>query len=293
LGDVVDAAQLEVPSIAADGRLDGKVAMVTGGGSNGTLAGTGAAIAVLFAIKGARVVVADRDAARADNTLRTIERHGARAMPTVVDITEPAGCDRAVSVALETFGALDILVNNAAIAPSEDGASHALWQQVLDLNLSAPRLLSVAAREPLARAGGAIVNIASVAGLRAGAGAAYSAAKSGLIGLTKAMAFEYGRDGVRVNAVAPGHVLTPMGLGYEGSGWTAELSGARRMRAEAGLLASEGTAWDIAYAALFLASDEARWITAVTLPVDAGTTEVMPIVMHPYLAAAAEPSAGA
>jgi NAD(P)-dependent dehydrogenase (short-subunit alcohol dehydrogenase family) len=134
--------------------------------------------------------------------------------------------------------------------------------------------------------GGSIVNISSHAGLRAGGGIAYTAAKSGLIGLTKALAYEYGRAGIRVNSVAPGHVHTPMGIGY--TGWDTELTGARRLRAHAGLLGTEGTAWDVAYASLFLASDEARWITAVTIPVDAGTIEVMPIVMYPHMAKAAE-----
>jgi NAD(P)-dependent dehydrogenase (short-subunit alcohol dehydrogenase family) len=280
---------LEVPAIVPDTRMRGKAAIVTGGGSQGALAGSGAAIAVLLALKGAAVVIADRDAGRARHTQRAIVARGGRAEVSAVDITDPRGCEQAVATAVEAFGALHVVVNNAAIAPREDGASPALWQQVLQLNLTAPRLLSVAAQAPLAAARGAIVNIASVAGLRGGAGPAYSAAKSGLIGLTKAMAFELGRDGIRVNAVAPGHVLTPMGIGYQGSGWTRELAGARRLRAEAGLLASEGTAWDVAYATLFLASDEARWITAATLPVDAGTTEVMPIVMHPYLAAADDP----
>jgi NAD(P)-dependent dehydrogenase (short-subunit alcohol dehydrogenase family) len=131
---------------------------------------------------------------------------------------------------------------------------------------------------------GAIVNIASHAGLRAGGGIAYTAAKAGLIGLTKALAYEYGRAGIRANAVAPGHVHTPMGIGY--TGWSEEINHARRLRAEAGLLGTEGTGWDVAYAALFLASEEARWITAVTIPVDAGTVEVMPLVMFPVMAAA-------
>ncbi len=285
---VQDADSLEVPEIAPDERLKGKTAIVTGGGSSGALAGTGAATAVLFAIKGANVVILDLDAERAGHTKQRIDELGGRSAVCVANITDPEECRRAVEFAVAEFGALDTVVNNAAIAPSEDGATHALWLQVLELNLTAAKLVAEAARPRLAARGGSIVNISSVAGLRAGAGLAYSAAKSGLIGLTKAMAFEYGREGIRVNSVAPGHVLTPMGLGYQGSGWVGELQGARRMRAEAGLLGTEGTAWDIAYAALFLASDEARWITAVTVPVDAGTTEVMPIVMYPYLAASAE-----
>jgi NAD(P)-dependent dehydrogenase (short-subunit alcohol dehydrogenase family) len=101
--------------------------------------------------------------------------------------------------------------------------------------------------------------------------------------MTKAMAFEYGRFGIRVNNVAPGHNALPMGLGFQG--WEGD-SNQRVLRAEAGLLGTEGTGWDLAYAALFLACDESRWVTATTLPVDAGTTQVFPIVMHPILAKA-------
>ena len=125
---------------------------------------------------------------------------------------------------------------------------------------------------------GAIVHISSIAGLVAGGGIAYSASKGGMIAMTKVQAFEYGRMGVRVNSVAPGHVAIPMGLnfkGWEGAGTDA----IRRKRASASLLGTEGTGWDVADAVLFLASEESRYITGHTLPVDGGTTEVMPIVM--------------
>jgi NAD(P)-dependent dehydrogenase (short-subunit alcohol dehydrogenase family) len=279
---------LEVPEISRDDRLRGKTAIVTGAGAAGPLAGTGAATALVFAVKGADVVILDRDGERAGHTQQRIEELGGRAAVFVADITDPDQCRAAADFAVSEFGRLDAVVNNAAIAPTEDAGSHELWLQVLELNLTAAKLMAEAARPHLEERGGSIVNISSVAGLRSGAGLAYSASKSGLIGLTKALAFEYGREGIRVNSIAPGHVLTPMGMGYQSAGWVGELKGARRMRAAAGLLGTEGTAWDIAYAALFLVSDEARWITAVTLPVDAGTTEVMPIVMYPYIAAGAD-----
>jgi NAD(P)-dependent dehydrogenase (short-subunit alcohol dehydrogenase family) len=129
------------------------------------------------------------------------------------------------------------------------------------------------------------VMISSVAALQAGGGMAYSAAKAGLIGLANAMAFEYGRQGIRVNCIAPGHLALPMGLGYTGWGDGVNL---RAMRAHASLLGTEGDGWDVATTALFLASDDAKYVTAVTIPVDGGSSTVMPIVMRDYLNAAAE-----
>jgi NAD(P)-dependent dehydrogenase (short-subunit alcohol dehydrogenase family) len=112
----------------------------------------------------------------------------------------------------------------------------------------------------------------------AGGGIAYSASKGGMIAMTKAQAFEYGPFGIRVNNVAPGHVAIPMGLNFKGWGG-AGTDAIRRKRAKASLLGTEGTGWDVAYAVLFLASDEASYVTGHTLPVDGGTTAVMPIVM--------------
>lgn len=274
-------ADVHVPAISADRRLAGKVAIVTGGGSQGELAGTGVAIAVLFAAKGAHVVIVDRDESRARNTERLIDREGGVAIVHVCDITQPAACEEAAAAAVSGFGRLDILVNNAAILPADER-----WSDVLELNLHAAKLMIDAVVPQMAKqGGGSIVNIASHAGLRAGVQAPYTAAKGGLIALTKTMAYEHGRAGIRINNIAPGHIHTPMASGF--TGYDDELNGARRLRAAAGLLNTEGTAWDVAYASLFLTSDEARWITAATLPVDAGTTEVMPLVMYPQLAAAA------
>jgi NAD(P)-dependent dehydrogenase (short-subunit alcohol dehydrogenase family) len=278
------AETLEIPEIAEDDRLHGRTALVTGGGSDGPLAGSGAAISILFAAKGANIVIADLDVARGRNTADIVERRGGRAIVVETDVTDPASCHAVATEAMSEFGRLDILVNNAAIAPNEKEHNDELWKKVLDLDLRSAKLMSDAVVPHMTAAGsGAIVNIASHAGLRAGGGIAYTAAKAGLIGLTKALAYEYGRAGIRANAVAPGHVHTPMGIGY--TGWSEEINHARRLRAAAGLLGTEGTGWDVAYAALFLASEEARWITAVTIPVDAGTIEVMPLVMFPVMAA--------
>jgi NAD(P)-dependent dehydrogenase (short-subunit alcohol dehydrogenase family) len=244
------------------------------------------AIAAVFAAKGAGVVIIDRDHERAENTRQLIVDGGGKAAVFVGDITDQAVCEESAAFTNTTFGRIDVLVNSAAIAPAERYSETPLWDDIVSLNLTAAKLMCDAVIPSMrAQGAGAVVNISSNAGLRGGAGIAYTAAKSGLIGLTKAMAFEYGRAGIRFNAVAPGHIHTPMGIGYSNLG--PMLTGARRLRAEAGLLGTEGTAWDVAHAALFLASDEARYITAHTIPVDAGTTEVLPFAMFPLMAEAA------
>ena len=180
---MTDGAGLDVPQIARDGRLAGKTAIVTGGGSSGEMAGTGAAMSILFAVKGANVVVLDQDESRARHTQREIESRGGTSIVVVADITSSAECDRSVAETVAAYGRVDILVNNAAIAPGEQENSLELWDRIIDLNLRAAKLMMNAVI-PLMRSqgGGSIVNIGSVAALRAGGGQAYSAAKAGLVG---------------------------------------------------------------------------------------------------------------
>jgi NAD(P)-dependent dehydrogenase (short-subunit alcohol dehydrogenase family) len=284
---VNDNAPLDLPDLPARGRLSGRTAIITGAGSQGTMPGTGAAMSVLFASEGANVVVLDVDEGRAQHTLQAVQSIGGHGVVAVTDITDEAACVRAAELAVSEFGSLDVLVNNAAIAPAEQNDnSDEMWQRVLNINLRGAKLMSDAAiahMRPQAR--GSIVMISSISGFRAGGGVAYTAAKAGMIGLAKALAFNHGREGIRANVVAPGHVAIPMGLGY--GGWKDGGVNMRAMRAHASLLGTEGDGWDIAYAALYLASDESRYVTAVTIPVDGGAIEVFPIVMHDRLAAAA------
>ena len=273
------APELWVPEIARDNRLSGKTAIVTGAGSAGELGGTGSDIAVLFAAKGANVVILDIDEARAGHTKTAIDRIGGESIVVAADITKSTSCAEAVATSLAAFGRIDILVNNAAIAPGEQENLESMWDDILSINLKGSKLMSDAVLpEMKARRAGSIVHISSIAGLVAAGGIAYSASKGGIIAMTKAQAFEYGRFGIRVNNVAPGHVAIPMGLnfrGWDGAGTDA----IRRKRARASLLGTEGSGWDVAYAVLFLASDEAAYITGHSLPVDGGTTAVMPIVI--------------
>lgn len=276
----MDMVALDVPEIARDGRLDGRTAIVTGAGSSGAMGGTGSDIAVLFAAKGASVLVLDLDAGRAAHTKTAIDRLGGRSETFRGDITVAADCHAAVAAAVAAFGgSVDILVNNAAIAPGEQDNLESMWDDILRINLKGAKLMSDAVLPGMREAGrGSIVHISSIAGMIAGGGIGYSASKGGMIAMTRAQAFEYGRFGIRVNSVAPGHVAIPMGLNFKG--WDGAGSDAiRRKRARASVLGTEGTGWDVAHAALFLASDEAAYVTGHTIPVDGGTTAVMPIVM--------------
>jgi NAD(P)-dependent dehydrogenase (short-subunit alcohol dehydrogenase family) len=278
--------ELEVPEIVRDGRLTGRTVLVTGGGSSGEMAGTGAAMCVLFAVKGANVVIVDRDQDRANHTLAAVKAQGGEATVVLTDVTNSRECQATAEQAQATYGGIDVLVNNAAIAPSEKDADEELWDKIVTLNLKAAKLMSDAVLPAMRRQGrGSIVNISSIASYAAGGGQAYSAAKAGLDSLGRAMALHEGPHGVRVNSVAPGHVAIPMGLGFRG--WEGDLAASRATRirrARATMLGTEGTGWDIAYAALFFASDESRYVTATSLPVDGGTTAVFPIMMWSQLA---------
>jgi NAD(P)-dependent dehydrogenase (short-subunit alcohol dehydrogenase family) len=248
-------------------RLAGRVALVTGAGSSGELAGVGMACALTLARHGAQVAVADVSAERAQATHATLRAAGATASVTVGDVSVEADCRRMVAETVQRFGTLDILVNNAAIVAAQPGTDldREEWDRCFAVNLTGAALMSkYALRQMVDQHRGAIVNISSIAALQTMGAGAYSASKAGLMALTKDLAFQYGRAGVRVNCVAPGYLHAPMGLhGGEAS---------RELRRRCVLLDVEGTAYDVADAVAFLVSDEARWITAVTLPVDAGTT---------------------
>jgi NAD(P)-dependent dehydrogenase (short-subunit alcohol dehydrogenase family) len=264
------------------GRLQGKVALVTGAGSSGPGWGTGKAMSVLFAREGARVCLLDVDATRGEETLAIIREEGGEAFVAAADVTDGAGCAAAVDSVVQRYGRLDILVNNAAVV-GPTGPVRTLaqddWERVMRINLTGVMLMSKHALPALADGGGSIVNISSTGALiSTGQTPAYGAAKAGVLRLTADLAVAYGRDGVRVNAIAPGNIYTPMV--DRGGEMTAEQ---RSQRARSAPLGTEGTAWDVAYAALFLASDEARWITGACIPVDGGMTQANPSVIHGWL----------
>ncbi len=277
--------------IERSGRVEGKVAIVTGAGSTpGPGVGTGKATAIVLAREGASVLLVDLHPDRAEQTRQVIVDEGGRAEVFGADVTESADCEAMVQAAVSAFGSVDILVNNiglAALGTVVDTTEEA-WDRALDVNLRTAFLASKHAVPVMAAKGaGSIVNIASISALRGDGTVAYSAAKGALIALTVDMAYSHGRQGIRANAIAPGHITTPMVHSVQAPGPRAQFMDA--MRSEAGLLGTPGTGWDVAYAATFLASDEARWITGVVLPVDSGVLSVTPLMMAERLRAVPAP----
>ena len=258
------------------GRLSGKVAIVTGAGSRGPGVGTGKATSILFAREGAKVLLVDQDSARAEETLATIREEGGEASVFEADVTSEENCKAMVDVAVERYGHLNILFNNVGVGGSGTVLEfdEEIWQRAMDVNLKSMVMTSKYAIPAMVKAGvGSIVNISSIAGIRAGSSAAsipYSVSKGGVIALTTQMAVHHGRDNIRVNCIAPGPIYTPMVAGNMSEE-------TRDLRRRAGALGIEGTAWDIAWAGVFLASDESRWITGVVLPVDSGVLATTPL----------------
>lgn len=262
-------------------RLENKVAIVTGAGSSGPGVGTGKATATLFSREGAKVLLVDRDGQRAEETMAAIREAGGEASVFEADVTREQDCRALVDAAGERYGSLDILFNNVGILGrgSVVEVKEEDWDQVLAVNLKSMMLTSKFAVPKMAEGGGgSVINVSSIAGLRAGSGGpsmSYSASKGGVVALTTSMAVYHGRDNIRVNCIAPGHIYTPM--------VSAMTEDTRDLRRRAAPLGTEGTAWDIAWAAVFLASDEARWISGVILPVDAGLLATTPLSMLDHL----------
>jgi NAD(P)-dependent dehydrogenase (short-subunit alcohol dehydrogenase family) len=255
-------------------RFDGRVAIVTGAGSresgtNATTVGNGRAIAALPARRDARVLLLDVAQDWLRGTEAMISGEGGTCASAICDVAKPADCAAAVAEAVRLWGRVDILVNNVGISGPPGDATvvdEAAWDHAMQVNVKSVMLMAKHAVPEMRRQGaGAIVNLASIAGLQGGhPGLLYATTKGAIVQMTRAMAAHHGGDLIRVNAVAPGYVYTPM---VASRGMSEEL---RQQRANAGLLKVEGSAWDVAEAACFLASPAARWITGVTLPVDAG-----------------------
>jgi NAD(P)-dependent dehydrogenase (short-subunit alcohol dehydrogenase family) len=254
------------------GRLAGRTAIVSGGGSSGPGLGNGRASAIVLAREGARVVVADINGDAAGETAEAIRTAGGDAVAVAADATSDVDCRRVVSTALDRYGSVDVLVNSiGVIGPPSSVVDIDLdvWDEMLRVNIK-PIVLMSRHAIPLMRGGGSIVNISSIAGIRVTERAAYAAAKGGVIALTTTMAGQHGGSGIRVNSVCPGAAWTP--IATAGIADPSELDRLRQTRRQANLLKSEGAGWDIAYAVLFFATDESRWITGQTLVVDGGMT---------------------
>jgi len=266
-----------IPRMAA--RLAGKVAIVTGAGSSGKVIGNGKATAILFAREGAKVLCADAVEDRAGETVEAILKEGGTASAFRADVSKAADCKAMVQAAVERYGRLDILDNNVGISVRADvlEVTEEQWDRVMAVNIKSIMLTSKYAIPHMIRGGGgSIINISSIAGLRANQSTPYSTSKAAVVGMTRSMAGDHGRQGIRVNCIVPGLVYGPMVAPRMDEAL-------RERRRDAAPLGTEGTGWDVAWAAVFLASDEARWITGVALPVDAGLLVMSPVT-HARLA---------
>ena len=257
-------------------RLKDKIAFVMGAGCVGEGWGNGKATAVLFAREGARVICVDRDLASAERTVAIIEEEGGRAEALRADITSAADIDTAVSAAISRHGRIDILQNNVGIAEpgGPEAIDEASWDRVMAVNLkgfflTCQRVLP----EMVKQGGGAIVNISSVASITTISVPmiSYYSSKAGVNHFTRAVAVEYAARGIRCNAVLPGLMNTPMIVEpYKHVyGSVDDMIAKRDAMVPMGKM---GTAWDVAHASLFLASDEAKYISGVLLPVDGALT---------------------
>lgn len=249
--------------------LEGKVAIVAGGGARGDGIGNGRAAAILFGRAGAKVVVVDRDMALARRTEEMIRAEGGEATAVSGDVTAEADCRAIVDAAKEAYGGVDILDNNVGIGSNKSVVDEdpAFWDEIMRVNVRSMFLMSKYAVPAMAaRGGGAIVNVSSISALRPRGLTAYSTSKGAVIALSRAMAVDHAKDGIRVNCVAPGPVYTPMVIR---DGMPPER---REQRRNASPLGIEGTGWDIGNAVVFLCSARARYITGQTLVVDGGIT---------------------
>jgi NAD(P)-dependent dehydrogenase (short-subunit alcohol dehydrogenase family) len=261
-------------------RLKGKTALVVGAGSIGPGWGNGKATAVTFAREGARVLCVDRNAAAAEETVKIIEAEGGNAAAFTADASRAADVEAMVAACLKAFGRIDVLDNNVGIAEmgSVVEVSEADWDRVFAVNLKSAYLAMKHVIPVMVRqGGGSIVNISSVASIRhlGVSYITYATTKAAMNQMTRSTAVEYAAQNVRVNAILPGLMKTPMvehSAGLAATYAKGDIEAMWRARDAQVPMGHMGEAWDVANAALFLASDESRYITGIELVVDGGIT---------------------
>jgi NAD(P)-dependent dehydrogenase (short-subunit alcohol dehydrogenase family) len=253
-----------------DAGLSGKVALISGGGAAGDGIGNGRAAAIVLARAGAKVLVADLNLGFAERTVEMIAAEGGTAAPLACDATNEADCKKLIEAVLDRFGRLDFLDNNVGIGSrgSVVDEKPEEYRRVMQINVESIFLLSKYAIPAMIKTarGGAVVNISSISALRPRGLTTYTTSKAAVIGLTRAMAVDHGRDNIRVNCICPGPMYTPMVYARGMS------EAARTQRAKASVLKLEGTGWDVGHAVKFLLSNHARYITGQVLVVDGGVT---------------------
>lgn len=257
------------------GRLRDKVVIVAGAASRGEGVGTGKAMAVLAAREGAKVALVNRSAERAEALRAEIVDAGGEAMVFAGDVTSAADMNAMAAAVEDRFGRIDVLCNNVGGSQGRSGSvgelDEADWDATVALNLKSAMLGAKACLPAMRRAGGgSIINVSSVVGavglISETGAAAYASAKAGLHGLTRSLAADYAKDGIRANCIVVGTVYTPM-VAHQGAD-------ARERRRTMVPLRTEGLGWDIGWGMVYLASEEARWITGLLLPIDGGLLNV-------------------
>lgn len=257
-------------------RLKDKVAIVTGAGQTpGQTVGNGRATALLFARQGAKVLITDRNVESLKETQRLIEAEGFECVPFEMDVTVESDCQQMAAACLEHFGRIDILHNNVGIGTRDNSVGKLElidWQRIMDVNLTSMFLTCKSVLTQMrSQNGGAIINISSLAAIAATNMVAYKTSKAGILALTENIAIANARYGIRANCILPGLIETPMAIEGISKGQGKDREELIQTRNKAVPLRGKmGSAWDVAYAALFLASDEAGFITGINLPVDGG-----------------------
>lgn len=252
------------------GRLDNKVAVITGGNS-----GVGAATAQLFAAEGAKVVISARRQGPLEDVAAKIREAGGEVTTVVMDISKPGDADRLIAAAVEAYGKIDVLVNNAGVLEEGlkpiDRATDEDIDRIIDINTKGTMYCMRAASAKMAEAGsGSIVNVASVAGVMGCGGAAYVASKAAITGVTRHTALRFAGKGIRCNAICPGTIVTPMVAGMNYTNMDPDMIG--QMAKHGDLKVPPCMPEDVAKMLLFFASDDSRPITGQVIVTDFGST---------------------
>jgi NAD(P)-dependent dehydrogenase (short-subunit alcohol dehydrogenase family) len=270
---------VQIPEQATTDDLRGKVAIISGAGSRASGIGNGRAAAVLLAQAGMKLGLVDSVADNLVETRELVEKAGGECLTFTADVSRADDCENVVATVADAWGGVDVLFNNVGIVgPSGSVVDVDLeaWDRCFDINVTSMVLMSrFSIPHMRRRGGGSIINTSSIAGvLGAHPSVIYSATKGAVTNLTRAMAATHGPENIRVNALVPGFLHTPM---VYGQGLTEEDRVRRRNVAPLGVGGVEGSGWDVGEAVLFLASERSRFISGVNLPVDGGLTAVIPM----------------
>ena len=261
-------------------RLKGKVAIVTGAGSVLPGIGNGKATAIVFAREGARVIAVDYNLKAAEETKKMVDQEGGECITFQADVSQAKDCQKMVETCLQKFGRIDILHNNVGIGQwgGVVETEEETWDKVMAVNVKSMFLTcKYVIPQMLKQGGGSITNIASVGGIRFTlANCAYASSKSAIIALTRDIALEYAAKGIRCNVILPGLMKTPQAEYYNKDAWAGgNIEEMWRRRDAMSPMGRQGEGWDTANAALFLNSDEAKYITGTTLMVDGGISQTI------------------